>query len=156
MTFDGNRYNDRACMVGNRSTGKRRVVTFDHPVLPAIHPSGLQHVQCIERGQNLDRADRVQHVWVVARRRTETPIRVLAREDKVHDLVRWQGGGVPEQMQRRQPPVQAAQSKVFGVPIFQVVLLLRILINIGSQRNMVPKKNIDGEINVQCPNPGCI
>lgn len=79
----------------------------------------------VESSEYLDGTNGIQHVGIVARGSTEAAVRVQARHDKVQNVAARQGVGMAEQMQRRQPPVEAIQTQVFGEPVLELVFALR-------------------------------
>lgn len=98
-------------------------ITVDD-AFPASVSSLCEHVEGIERGQDLHGADGVEHVGVMAGSGAEAAAGVLAGQDEVDDLVSRQGVGMAQQMKGGQAPVQATDSKMLREPVIQVVMSL--------------------------------
>jgi hypothetical protein len=63
-------------------------------------------------------------VSVVPRSCAEAAILVQTREDEFEELPARKSLRLPQQMQRRQSPVEAVQAQVLGEPVLQLVFAL--------------------------------
>lgn len=61
---------------------------------------------------------------VVVRSGTKASVRVLAGHDKCDGVISWQRLGMAEQVQGRQAPIDAIQTKMLRQPVFEFVFSL--------------------------------
>lgn len=86
--------------------GFRRTLPHNRFALPAR----LELVEAVDEGKDLDGADGIEHVSIVARGRAETAVVMLAREQEVDGAVAGYGVGVSQEVQRGEAPVKAVQA----------------------------------------------
>ena len=99
----------------------RRTLSYS---LAAVLDTLVEFIKGVQGCEDLHCTDSVEHVRIMARSSTEAAALVQTREKKVKDAVAGEGVRVAEQMQGRQPPVQAVETQVLGEPVLELVFAL--------------------------------
>lgn len=102
----------------------RAGLTLADLLFPSLRVA-FQVLKGIERCEDLNRANCVQHMRIVTRRRPEASTVVHTRQNELDHTFAGESIGTTEQMARGQTPIQAVEAEVLCEPVFELISALR-------------------------------